>query len=251
MRKRITDYGLRIAFLLLAGVCSGAQIGVHSFAWQEHGVGSPTEITTSAVNTAAAGSTFVVLAARYHTNQFAGSPPTDNKGNTYTPITAAPKKYSLWPTTGTLVYVCTNGTGGSGHTWTLPLPNNDEASMVAVEVKTGGVVSDWKWSEVLAGNPLTSESCSAAGVVVAFWCGDGMSATSVSPEAGWTELSEIVGVATSYIQMSSAAKIVDGSATVTWTESPDQGAQLWMIGVSTPGTSARATTSRTSNMVVK
>ncbi|MDE2426999.1 MAG: hypothetical protein KGO96_13960, partial [Elusimicrobia bacterium] len=74
-------------------------------------------VTTGAVTTAATGSSFAVVTGEYRAAGFSGvadiTAPSDSKGNTYTKVSQVVSgSYRL------TVWVATNGTGGSSHTWT-------------------------------------------------------------------------------------------------------------------------------------
>lgn len=89
--------------------------------------------TTAGITTQPTGSTFAIIIGEYRSGGFSGIPaisaPTDNKGNTYTSIrsvSSSTNRATLW--------VCENGVGGSGHTFT----NHDtkaNGTMSVAEVK--------------------------------------------------------------------------------------------------------------------
>ena len=91
--------------------------------------------------------------------------------------------------------------------------------------------------EVLVANhPVKSPSVTTSGpaVIIAYWWGDaGASGDKVAvPNNGFTVL-ESIGASGSLVQCFVAAKTVSGAGTydVTWTSTPAQGAQLWMVAV--------------------
>jgi hypothetical protein len=83
-------------------------VGVHSITTT-----GTTSKTTTGVNTAASGSTFVILVAWNRPIALSGTP-TDNKSNTYTLRGARLDNFAF--DLSLAAYVCENGTGGTGHT---------------------------------------------------------------------------------------------------------------------------------------
>jgi hypothetical protein len=94
---------------------------------------SGTTITTGSITTAASGSIFVVGLAGANGS---GLPtPTDSKGNTYTPINA-----EFAGLINVRLWYCENGTGGSGHTFSMVAPTSNPNAVYAMEI-TGGLTS--------------------------------------------------------------------------------------------------------------
>lgn len=93
-----------------------------------------TTATTAAKNTASSGSTFVVL-CNFFPGVAAATPITDNKGNTYVPMTGITPQSAF-----ELLYICENAAGGSGHTHTLTLSVSGNPVLIMIEI-TGGVTS--------------------------------------------------------------------------------------------------------------
>ena len=166
----------------------------------------------------------------------AHSAPLDNKGNTFVQIGTA-QVYSLWPSSGTALYVSAPATGGTSHlVGATKLSQYDETTMSVVEVRNGGYLQDVKWREALAGNPLTSASVTTTGpaLLVAWWWGDGDvngDKTSV-PDNGFSVIHSILQ-AGGLVQCAVAVRQVSAAGTynVTWTSTPMQGAQLWIAAI--------------------
>jgi hypothetical protein len=111
--------------------------------------------TTSPVNTQPTGSTFFVLIVEA-TKQDAV--PTDNKGNTYTKVT--PTIVNSGESFAGTLWWCQNGSGGSGHTWTLSSTEGFPA-LLAVEVVgavTSGAVDAVAGQSINGGPPWASPS---------------------------------------------------------------------------------------------
>lgn len=88
-------------------------------------------VTTSGGSTTASGSDFFVVAAWY--NSTTAPVITDSKGNTYTQV--GTNVYNTTDQTGMAVFRCLNGTGGSGHTFTMTSGAGTYCSICALEVK--------------------------------------------------------------------------------------------------------------------
>ena len=101
--------------------------------------GAVTKLTTGSITTQATGSTFVIAFA-WDSNAgipTAGNAPGDNKGNTYSLITAV-FQVAGSPNTSFALMESVNGTGGSGHTFnTGTFGAGLDMAIFAVEVKLG------------------------------------------------------------------------------------------------------------------
>lgn len=209
-------------------------LGAHTLAYDALTTGSSPK-TTGSITTQASGSTILVgvawgeLATNINT-------PTDSKGNTYTQVGTS-HTYTNWLTSGTTLYRCFNATGGAGHTVSVTKTGyaTDEVTLTVVEVKNGGVIQDAQWSEVLEPSTLTSPNVTTTGpaVLVAWWYGDdGTGPHTASANNGFTVIDSLLSVG-SVIQCAVAVREVSAAGTynVTWTETPDQGAQMWIVAI--------------------
>ena len=135
------------------------------------------------------------------------------------------------------MYACAQARGIGGQVVAVAKPNtNDEVTLTVVEVQGGGVVSDVQWREVLSGQPLTSSSVTTTGpaLLVAWWWGDAdaLQDKTAVPGNGFTVIDAVL-VAGQLVQCAVAVRQVDaaGSYNVTWSSTPLQGAQLWLVAV--------------------
>jgi hypothetical protein len=206
--------------------------GAHALAYYRYESHDVT-IDTPPMTTQASGSTIVVSVGRGDAGAFAA--PTDDRGNVYAPLDAV-HPYTRWPDSGTTVYAATDARGGAGHVLTSTVPGDDEITIAAVEVIDGTAVADVSWTEVLVGSPLTSAPVTTTGpaTLIAFWWGDGGAEgdKTAVPDDGFTVVDAIL-MSGSLVQGAVAVRDVTAAGTydVTWTATPEQGAQLWLIAV--------------------
>ena len=119
------------------------------------------------------GATLIVICIGKYNNGYT-SPPTDNKSNTYTPLTLRGSGNYL-----TRIYYCANPNVGTGHTWSYPASGDYPTLSVTA------------WSGVATSSPLDGENGAASEVTgnvtpsqthdlaVTAYCNDGS-----SPSAG-------------------------------------------------------------------
>jgi hypothetical protein len=211
---------------------AASALGGHTLAFNVDGVSSPS-LSISPIATRATGSTLLVCVGR---GLLDSSVPTDNAGNTFTPLGVA-HTYTLYPSSGTGLYACVQAQGREGHVITVQKPKvTDETTLSVVEITSGGSLRDVQWREVLSGQPLTSASITTTGaaLLVALWWGDAgvdLDKTAV-PDNGFTVIDSVLA-AGALVQCAVAVKQVAavGTYKVTWTSTPLQGAQLWLAAV--------------------
>ena len=207
-------------------------IGAHGLVFTRLADG-PTTLETPALSTFAAGSTIVVGVGRGDNRFFAA--PTDNMGNGDYPQLGIDRPYTLWPGSGTALYALQDAAGGDGHVISTTKPIDDEVTMAVVEVY-GNQVEDFVWNEVLSGQPLTSGSVTTSGpaTLVAYWWGDADMAgeKTAVPDGGFTVIESILESG-ALVQCALAVAHVDAAGTynVTWTATPQQGAQMWLVAI--------------------
>jgi hypothetical protein len=207
-------------------------IGSHALSFYRYEASSPPSIETAPMTTQPSGSTIIVSVGRGDASAFAL--PADNKGNTPQQL-GAMHTYTKWPTSGTGIYAFTGATGGANHTIRTTTPPSDEITLSAVEVIEGAQIQAYAWSEV-ASAPLTSNSVTTTGpaTLIAFWWGDAFAMVDQTVRAnnGFTVVDSVLASG-SLVQSAVAVKNVAAAGTydVTWTVTPAQGAQLWLIAV--------------------
>jgi len=224
-----------------SGSDSGSGTGIsypggHGIAYYKLNANPASTITTPAMTTQA-GSTIVVSVGRGNAKLFAL--PTDNQSDSYA-LQGAVHPYTQYPESGTALYTFKPTKGGSVQVTTTTGKNgsgqSDEITIAAVEVAASGKIQDVQWTEV-ASAPLTSKKVTTDGpaTLVAFWWGDGFPRTpqSAMPNNDFTPIDTNAEETDSFVQCAVAVKKVTqaGSYDVTWTATPAQGAQLWLIAV--------------------
>jgi hypothetical protein len=188
--------------------------------------------------TQSSGSTTIVSIGRGDKTTFVL--PTDTHGNApYQQIGEMHPYNHPFENSGTAVYAFVSGHGGPGFrviSATRPDGTADEITLAAVEIIGGTQIADFEWN-VLDQAPLTSRSVTTTGpaTLVAFWWGSGFPGTpqSATPNNGFIPVDSNAFETGSFVQCAVAVKNVTaaGSYNVTWTATPAQGAQLWLIAV--------------------
>jgi hypothetical protein len=208
-------------------------LGAHGLSFHRLNANSPTTISSPAITTAATGSTMVVSVARG--NRFMFALPTDNKSNTPYVRQGTEHAYTRYPDSGTALYTFANLAGGSGHVVRNSTSSDDEITLAAVEVVGGTTVHQVEWNEPLAA-PLTSRSVTTTGpaTLVAFWWGDaGVDNNKTAVPNNDFHVIDSILLSGALIQCAVAVKNVAQAGTydVTWTSTPAQGAQLWLVAI--------------------
>ena len=211
-------------------------LGMHTFTNYNLGANTKLTISITNLNTQPSGSTLLVCIGRGDITAFT-QPPTDNKGNTpYVQLGSVHGYVPQYPDSGTALYAFSSVAGGTGHVVTVSTISRDEVTMDVVEIKNGGVIQDYKWNEVLQGQPLTTLDVTTTGpaTLVAFWWGDGNQyfVHTAIPDNGFT-LIDSLGPLGSYVQTAVATRDVATAGTyhVTWDSGGNEGAQLWLVAI--------------------
>lgn len=208
-------------------------LGAHALSFHRIGENRPL-IATAPMSTAPSGSTIIVGVGRGQIG--AHAPPTDSHGNTPYQQLGEAHTYTNWPSSGTALYAFTSMTGGDDHVVRVETPPADEVTLAAVEVLDGSYVHAFEWSEVLAGSPLTSKRVTTTGpaTLIAFWWGDAGVAQDKTavPNNDFVVIDSVLASG-ALVQAAVAVKNVAEAGTydVTWTATPRQGAQLWLVAV--------------------
>lgn len=214
-------------------------LGAHVLEYFKYRASSPTTLATPTV-TVTDGSVLVVGVARGDKDLFR-NPITDNRGNGSYPQLGDVHVYEpYYPNSGTALYAANDVHGGSNFALSTATTADDEITVAAVEVLDGTAVQAFDWVERSSAEPLTSKSVTTTGpaTLIAFWWGDGFFQNPSQPQRA-TPNNDFVVVDTnaqeldSFIQCAVAVKNVTkpGTYDVTWTATPAQGAQLWLVAV--------------------
>lgn len=207
-------------------------VGGHAIVFQRQSSPQGKDTLSTPGLTVTTGSTILVSQGRGVLSAFVA--PTDSRGNSYQAL-GAPHPYTRYSSSGTAVYAATNVQGGSGHVVSAMTPASDEITMSVVEVK-GSRVQAFEWKEVLMGSPLTSPQITTTGpaTLVAWWWGDAGVEMDKTAKAnnGFTVIGSVLSSG-ALVQSAVAVKEVKAAGTydVTWTATPLQGAQLWIVAI--------------------
>ncbi|MGL5362855.1 MAG: hypothetical protein ACRDBH_08245 [Bosea sp. (in: a-proteobacteria)] len=214
-------------------------IGVHAVDAQIFGLASrPATVTL----TFAAGSMIVVATGGKSSDIAQGV--TSSRGEVFRRLDQV-RDYPNWPGYGNAIYVCYSAVGGST-TLTVPVTQFDENTTFVLEIIGGRNVRSFSWSAVPnagAGTTQTSGSVitTAPAILAMPWFGSSPVVGGSPPPAFFTAVPDRGAVIESFLQNHQngevqAALAVDevstnGSHAVTWTHSPAQGAQLWVLAI--------------------
>ena len=207
--------------------------GVHALGWCEE-TSATNPVATAGITTKAQGSSFLCFYGGYTSNN---AVPVDSKGNV---LTLLDSSYYVPYGTGfqSRAYGCLNGIGGAGHTvsFTKNSIAAGEVSLALVEAINTDTIADSAVIYVGAGNPLVSGSVTVdrPAILIAAWFGDGggQEHTAV-PNNGFTVVESLLSLHPNLaVQCAFAVKAVDaGTYNVEWTETPDQGAALYLYAL--------------------
>jgi hypothetical protein len=220
--------------LTVTAATGAPAVGAHTLAFTHFGAPAGT-LSTGPITTQASGSTVLAWVGRGQLGTFnAATVPTDNRGNASVQLGTTHSYAPLFPNSGMALYAFPSFAGGSGDVFSVPMPVNDEVTLIVVEIKNGGVIQDAQWNSA-ANDPQTSLSVTTTGpaTLVAFWTGDGAAgAVSAVPNNGFTVLDSELQ-ASDAVQASVATKDVSAAGTysVTWSAAPAQTAYMWLVAV--------------------
>lgn len=220
-------------------------IGDHALVFQPM-KGGQSELKTPPLSIGSEGSVLIVSVGRGQVAAF--EPPIDNINNKAYPQLGSTHAYTRWPKSGTALYALTDGRGGDHQVISVRTPPADEITLAAVEV-LGSHVEDVAWNEdreppifwslrrkIFSGRSMTSHQVKTSGpaTLIAFWWGDASSANvkTAEPGQGFIVIDSLLEEG-SLVQCAVAVKHVEkaGRYDVTWTATPIQGAQMWLVAV--------------------
>lgn len=208
-------------------------LGAHTLLWQGEGTGFSPAVSTP-VTTQATGSSFLVLKAGYTSNSNA---PTDNKSNTWVQRGNAVYYNGYGEAFSAVAYVSLMGTGGANHTVSVVKNGSPKGEITVpfIEIKNAGILKDVAQNYPASGSVITSGNVTTTGpaTLIAVWFGDGgLKQMTAVPNNGFTVIDSLLSLPDeSAVQGAVAAKNVTAAGTynVSWTESPNQGAILWLF----------------------
>lgn len=213
-------------------------LGAHRMSYCKYLANLPPSLSTPPMATQPSGSTIIVSVGRGDRTKFVS--PTDNYGNAPYQLIDDVRPYNHpYEDSGTALYVFTAASGGSDFqvsNATRATAKEDEITLAAVEIVEGTRIADHAWN-VVDSAPLTSGTVTTTGAatLVAFWWGSGFPHTpqSATPNNDFVLIDTNAYETDSFVQGAVAVKNVAAAGTydVTWTATPAQGAQMWLIAV--------------------
>lgn len=208
-------------------------LGAHTLYWQGYGSGSsPAE--TAPVDTQTSGSSLIVFNAGFASNNRL---PTDTYANDWSPL-GNPVVYTGYDGVFDVkAYVALVGHGGNGHRVSIVKNGqaDGEITMPFIEVRNAGKLQGFAQNYPSTNASITSGNVTTTGpaTLIAVWWGDAfvLDMTTV-PGQGFTVIDSLlhlppnsaVQCAVAYKQVSTA-----GTYNVSWSQSPSQGAPLWLF----------------------
>lgn len=192
-------------------------------------------VISPAITTQTKGSTFIAILGGYTSNN---GTPTDNYRNGYVQI--AQQYYAPFGTTyENRIFACVNGNGGINHQLTF-IKNgviSGEVDLALIEIKNSSIPPVVVGNYQVAGSALISGSITTQGAatLIAIWFGDsGDQIHTAVPNNSFSVIQSYLSLPSSLgVQCAIATKEVNAAGTynVEWTETPDQGACLYLISV--------------------
>lgn len=216
-----------------SGSAGNPMPGAHVLLWHEDGAGPPLA-TTPAIDTAVSGSSLIAFSAGYASNNRV---PTDNMGNAWQPL-GEPVVYRGYNGVFDVkAYLVNAARGGDGHVLSIVkngVPSG-EITVPFVEVTQSAALHAMARNYPTAASVVTSGAVTttAPATLIAFWWGDaGGLMHSAIPGNGFSIIENFVQLPpNSAVQGVVAVRQVASAGTyqVSWTQSPVQGAVLWLF----------------------
>lgn len=212
---------------------ASVSLGSHALLGQEDGRATNPAVS-SPVDTQASGSSFVIFNGGAVADKRL---PTDNMGNIWTPLAPAVVFNGYDGAYDAKAYVALAGHGGSDHVVSILKDGSPtgELTLVFVEIRQARKLQDFARAYAASGRQVTSGSVTTTGpaVLLAVWWGDGyfLKQTAI-PGDGFNIIENFVDLPpNSAVQCVVAYRRVDAAGTyrVTWQQSPQQGAILWLL----------------------
>jgi hypothetical protein len=217
-----------------------SQLGSHVLLWHEDGNG-PGVAVTPPINTQASGSSLIAFSAGYASNN---SLPTDNKDNSWSPL-GAPVVYRGYNGEFDVkAYAVFGANGGNGHSLSIVkngVPSG-EITVPFIEIRQTAALHAIAQNYPASAAVVTSDSVTTSGAatLLAVWWGDATGLThSAIPNNGFSIIENFVSLPpNSAVQSVVAVRQVSSAGTynVSWTQSPSEGAVLWLFAFQTGDT---------------
>ncbi|HUN91837.1 MAG TPA: hypothetical protein VMU33_07260 [Burkholderiaceae bacterium] len=218
---------------------AGPSVGAHAIAYEQLGH-TASVLSTPAVAASAPGSLLLIGVGRGSIRDAAQAIPRDASNRAAVALDPSSHAYTRWPTSGTNLYTLQRGSASGGERIVVVVDKplaTDEVTLSVVEVVGGTTILDHSWTQVEAGRPLRSlpVTTNVPALLVAWWWGDDGSGSRMTARPDWGDEAVLDGVlfnSNGYVQCAVAAKAVPaGTHDVTWTATPPQGAQLYLVAV--------------------
>jgi hypothetical protein len=217
----------------VVGKGAGPALGAHALLGEEDGMGVSLALTPP-VATQPSGSALLAFYASYASNNQA---PTDTYGNAWSLHGTRVVYEGYGGAFDARVFLALNGSGGAGHRLSIEKTGYPQGELTALFLEVTGAnrLADAAQNYPQRGAPLRSGSVTTTGpaLLVAIWAGDGLGLRHTAvPDSGFTVVDSFLSLPpNSAIQAAIAVKQVTtpGTFDVTWTETPDQGAILWLF----------------------
>jgi hypothetical protein len=222
---------------LIAHNASGQTValGAHTLLGQEDG-SAVSPAVTAPINTQPGGSVFIAFNAGYASNN---NPPTDNKNNLWNALNQPVIYNGYGGAFDVKAYISTTHFGGNSHTISI-IKNGTttgELTLPFVEIRNAKLVDVAQ--NYPAGAIITSGTVNTNGpaTLIALWWGDatGLVHTAV-PGNGFSIVDSFLNLPPgSAVQCAVASRQVTaaGAYNMTWTQTPTQGAILWLFAFET------------------
>jgi hypothetical protein len=214
-----------------------SQLGSHVLLWHEDGNG-PALAVTPPIDTQSSGSSLIAFSAGYASND---SLPVDNKGNLWSALGAAVVYRGYNGVFDVKAYAVFGAHGGSGHTLSITkngVPSG-EITVPFVEIRQASALHAIVQNYPASAAVVTSGSVTTSGAatLLAFWWGDATGLQhSAIPNNGFSIIENFVDLPpNSAVQCVVAVRQVASAGTfnVSWTQSPSEGAVLWLLAFQT------------------
>jgi hypothetical protein len=209
------------------------RLGEHTLLWQGYGAGTSPAVTDP-IATQPSGSSLIVFNAGFASNTDA---PTDSYSNTWTQLGDTVIYRGYQGRFDVKAYVSLMANGGNGHTVSIVKNGqaDGEITVPFIEVRNAGDLQGVAQNYPESAPTITSGSVTTTGpaTLIAVWWGDATvyDMTAV-PGQGFTVIDSLLHLpSNSAVQCAVAYKQVNeaGTYNVTWTQSPAQGAPLWLF----------------------